>query len=401
MGALWSPLTGVPSPAFPRLLSGVHGAWDRRHAMRTVPPVGQRKVENFTVADRSRVRAIEAGTLARRLLAIEGCHGTVEAVLTNTLYLATSRGELLWLHTDGKFPHRRYVRVSFGFREIEPGMPFTASDGVLRIGDAVQVEVRKTACWSPPCVRPGATLTVAELRAGLGRAAETVRCSLAPASDDGFLRLVLGSLPGGTGPSAWPPLLQTASAAVERVAAACRNRDLPAVFEAGFELIGLGPGFTPAGDDYLGGLLFTLHHLHRASADLPPWGEGWVAGFLAATRSLTGWASHAILSDLACGHGPGPLHDLVARVLNPAPASDLAACVDCLCRIGHSSGRDVLAGVLTARWWVAGTRDGGNWWRADNSLGTTDRRRSRPWPPGGMWGDQRWGRRCERWGDCR
>ncbi|MFH1609727.1 MAG: DUF2877 domain-containing protein, partial [Candidatus Bipolaricaulota bacterium] len=197
--------------------------------------------------------------------------------------------------------------------------------------------------------------------AGLGRAVETVRCSLGPASGDGFLRLVLRSLPGGEAVPSSPcsALLQAAPALVERAVAACRNRDLPAVFEAGFELVGLGPGFTPAGDDYLGGLLFTLHHMHRASADLPPWDEGLVAGFLAATRPLTGWASHAILSDLACGHGPGPLHDLMASVLNPAPASELAVCVDRLCRIGHSSGRDVLAGVLTARWWVAETRDGG------------------------------------------
>lgn len=308
--------------------------------------------------NQSQIWAIAAGALARRLLVVEGCHGTVEAVLTNVAYLATASGELLWLSTDGQIPHRRYVRVPYGLLEIEPGMSFSARDGVLRIGDDVRIEMTQAMCWSPPWEWPGAGLTREEARARFGTLLAAVQRTLEPASDNGFLWLVADPSRGGTEVAASSPYLDAASAVVERLRAACRERSLPDVLEVGLELVGLGSGFTPAGDDYMGGLLFTLLHLHRTSAGLAMWDEERVAGFLATARPLTGWISHAILSDLARGHGPGPLHDLVGSVLSSAPAPVLAVCVGQLCRIGHSSGRDLLAGTLAASWATEARRGG-------------------------------------------
>jgi len=310
------------------------------------------------IGERSRAWAIAAGALARRLLVVEGCHGTVEAVLKNVVYLATASGELLWLSTDGQVPHRRYVRISYGLPEIEPGMSFSARDGVLRIGDDLRIEMTQAMCWSPPWEWPGAGLTREEARVRLGTLFAAVQHVLEPSSEGGFLRLVAGPSWGGTEAVASHPYLDAASAAVERLRSACRERNLPDVLEVGLELVGLGPGLTPAGDDFLGGLLFTLLHLHHTSASLTIWDEERVAGFLAIARPFTGWISHTLLSDLARGHGPGPLHDLVGNVLSPAPAPALAACVDQLCRIGHSSGRDLLAGALAATW-TTEVRNGG------------------------------------------
>ncbi|MEW6216621.1 MAG: DUF2877 domain-containing protein [Candidatus Bipolaricaulota bacterium] len=152
--------------------------------------------------------------------------------------------------------------------------------------------------------------------------------------------------------------LQAMSAAVDGVGDACRRGALSGVLEAGLGLAGLGPGFTPAGDDYLGGLLFTLRHLHCASAGVTRWDERLVGDFLAKVRPHTGWVSHTILCDLARGHGPGPLHDLIGGLLS-ALGPALADSAGRLCQIGHSSGRDLLAGALTARWWMDGARDGG------------------------------------------
>ena len=150
------------------------------------------------IGERSRAWAIAVGALARRLLVGEGCHGTVEAVLKNVVYLATASGELLWLGTDGQVPHRRYVRIPYGLPEIEPGMSFSARDGVLRIGNDLRIEMTQAMCWSPPWEWPGAGLTSEEARARLGTLSSTVQRMLEPASDGGFLRLVAGPSWSGT-----------------------------------------------------------------------------------------------------------------------------------------------------------------------------------------------------------
>jgi hypothetical protein len=303
------------------------------------------------------VEAIAVGALARRLL-VAGCRGTVEAVLKSIVYLSTAGGELVWLTADGQVPHRRYVRVRYRLPEIEPGMAFVAQGGALWIGGGVRIETTQAACWSPAGEQSAAGLTRVEARARFRALRATVQDMPQPVlPDEGRLNLAVGC------PQAWtaaslPPCLGVTSAVAERLWAACRARNLSDVLEAGLELVGLGPGFTPAGDDYLGGLLFTLYHLQRASTGVRSWDEERVADFLTQARRLTGWVSHVILSDLARGHGPGPLHDLVGSMFDPAPASDLAVHADRLCRIGHSSGRDMLAGVLAAAWATDGY-DGG------------------------------------------
>jgi hypothetical protein len=119
------------------------------------------------------------------------------------------------------------------------------------------------------------------------------------------------------------------------------------ITQSGLRLVGLGPGLTPSGDDYLGGLLFTAHRLKAAYPTEFSWGAGPVLDFLYRARPQTNRISHTILSDLAHGHGPEPLHDLVNSLLQAEKARPLLSSVDRLIGIGHTSGWDMLAGVLT------------------------------------------------------
>src|SRR5690606_2166922 len=104
-------------------------------------------------------------------------------------------------------------------------------------------------------------------------------------------------------------------------------------------LIGLGPGLTPSGDDFLIGLLVGLHGLGRKR----------LAGALAASVRIasvegTGMISRAHLLAACDGLGAEALHRaLAALVACDVPAFDRA-----LVRLddtGHSSGRDALAGL--------------------------------------------------------
>ena len=64
--------------------------------------------------------------------------------------------------------------------------------------------------------------------------------------------------------------------------------------------------------------------------------------------------SHAILRDHAFGHGPEPLHDVVASLLK---GQDLGCTIEGakrLIAIGDTSGWDILAGMLTGMLLVEG-----------------------------------------------
>ncbi len=105
-------------------------------------------------------------------------------------------------------------------------------------------------------------------------------------------------------------------------------------------LIGLGPGLTPAGDDFVGGAMIALHAygdtaLARRIAE-------WALP-LAATR--TGRISRAHLACAAQGQGHEALHTLLCS-LNDGPAMRRALAK--LARIGHTSGLDAAAGALLA-----------------------------------------------------
>jgi hypothetical protein len=104
-------------------------------------------------------------------------------------------------------------------------------------------------------------------------------------------------------------------------------------------LIGLGPGLTPSGDDFLMGALALLDalgqtNIHAALAQA-------VAG---AAPTLTSPLSACFLRAAAAGHVGESLHDAVASLL----AGNADAAVAAAQRIGHTSGWDMLAGVAVA-----------------------------------------------------
>ena len=112
-------------------------------------------------------------------------------------------------------------------------------------------------------------------------------------------------------------------------------------------LVGLGVGLTPSGDDFLGGLFFAARSLHQAYPEDFPWAEDAVSELLDWAKTRTHPISHAIFSDLALGHGPEPLHDLIGGLLDGRDLDPVMEAALRLTAIGHSSGWDMLAGAVT------------------------------------------------------
>jgi len=124
------------------------------------------------------------------------------------------------------------------------------------------------------------------------------------------------------------------------------------------KLIGLGPGLTPSGDDFLGGVLIALRAL-----GWPDVAETMGRWLLRRAGTRTHAISCAHLRCAADGAGAAVLHDTLAALVSPG-APGLGARLDAVAAMGHSSGWDALAGMALVA----------NFAAAAESLGRSGRR---------------------------
>ena len=106
------------------------------------------------------------------------------------------------------------------------------------------------------------------------------------------------------------------------------------------QLIGLGPGLTPSGDDYLGGVLVGLRWVGRGPQADSLW--RWLEPRLAqGTSAISG----AHLAAAAQGEVHEALHEVLAD-LSAWETPDLLPSLARLDAVGHTSGWDALAGIV-------------------------------------------------------
>jgi hypothetical protein len=106
------------------------------------------------------------------------------------------------------------------------------------------------------------------------------------------------------------------------------------------QLIGLGPGLTPSGDDYLGGVLVGLRWLGRGAQAESLW--RWLEPRL---HERTSALSAAHLAAAAAGQVHEALHDVLDGLSAWQPP-DLHPSLSRLDAVGHTSGWDALAGIV-------------------------------------------------------
>ncbi len=245
--------------------------------------------------------------------------GVVRAVFQRSCYLECAQGR-----------HICVGDVSIGRGPINALMRhFVAPERGQRVG----VSLKHARLWQQPKlnVLPWTTEVVAHLTwAAQGRIPQ-----------DGLGGLITG---------ATSPLIARARPALDALAVWLASRQKSTSQAQG--LIGLGPGLTPSGDDYLVGLLIGLRGMgHPVLADRL-W--AWLEPLLAtATNAIS--ASH--LQAAATGEGHEVLHDCIHAV---SQGQALEAALAALACVGHCSGWDALAGVVAAAQIVQGRAAQGN-----------------------------------------
>ena len=221
------------------------------------------------------------------------------------------------------FPSALYLDVGGSL------LPVVTSDG-LRLPTALALGGRlPTPGWG---VRPGDAVDVGAGRVRLPAADVVAVRAWRPRRVAPAARPV--SVPAGIdrGSEAWRPV------AADLARLLLDGRDpVPSVRA----LVGAGRGLTPAGDDVLCGLLLGLRLAGRVDAVALLWAA--VQGRLGGTTTL----SAALLTEAADGYAVPQVVELASALgRGAAPAAVVAAGE--VAAVGHSSGRDLLAGLVGA-----------------------------------------------------
>jgi len=220
---------------------------------------------------------------------------------------------------------RRSCYVAFGERYVCVGdaslgcgpLNALAPDFVLpAIGDRLALQSEAAELWTPAALSPVAMPDVRTLqRAARGRVPrEGLGCLVMDAHN---------SLSGHA---------QPALEAIERWLVG------NALDDEAQTLIGLGPGLTPSGDDYLGGVLIALRQLGREAQARGLW--RWLEPRLKRTSAISG----AHLAAAAAGEGHEALHACLQALCERN--ADWTRALTELDSVGHTSGWDSLAGVV-------------------------------------------------------
>lgn len=218
----------------------------------------------------------------------------------------------------GGLPNGVLVAEPFDPRSlgIRPGMAVTIDDGRLAIGDGLLVlgagEARR---WRPQ-LRPLPVPRDLRLRAAIaGR--------VAAGRPDGLDGMV------------------SAAGSFGALAAAMGSGSDAAIVWAGRNLVGLGAGLTPAGDDVLVGLTAGLTALgdSRGSAFAGAWAHHAIGRTTVVAESAHRHAAIGAYSER--------IHDVLAAIVG-APTGAIPVAVEAAAAWGATSGVDTLAGIVLA-----------------------------------------------------
>lgn len=288
----------------------------------------------------------QIGVKAQRCLTSPGFSGRVIAAGNSAVYIATDDGELLAACPMDAQPHPRSFLTDLNLSLFQEGLRAWAEEGELYFSNGISLYLGEGEAWFrssavPPCVAPFPVFC--------SRVGDLLDAALnAHAGENLGLALPLFSH-GDNSPlleENISPLIIAGVQTVHELLPVCRLGDLQPVLKLSEQLIGLGPGLTPSGDDCVGGLIFMARHLKAAYPQEDWWRGGDAGGFLIRSKAMTSWISHVLLADLAEGQSHESLHDLAEALVADSEKFDAAFHVRRVTAIGHSSGWDILTGML-------------------------------------------------------
>ncbi len=224
---------------------------------------------------------------------------------------------------------------------VAKGIAVAASPMGIELGRHVFVDWRQAVLWHPvlPVLNTGSPTVGSNLSAlGHALAAAGEKC--------GFVGL-FGKQP--------LDLFQQALADRSRaLLGALVARNPKDIAEAAFPLLGLGPGLTPSGDDFLLGLMACLSLAGHPDQEVLPV----LQSIVTQGKAQTNLISYAALFHAAQGQVRACICALLQALAGAEPADVLPGAIRQVMEIGGTSGCDICAGIYAG---LALALPGGGW----------------------------------------
>jgi hypothetical protein len=278
----------------------------------------------------------------------EGFAGSVLSVFTGACNLVSDQGEVLALVSQrvGNGP-LNIVLEGDGFlaRGLEVGLPVKGDRRGIRVGEALnnepyRVSLAEAEVWEPRLKREGLTVDWPGLKASLAILHDHL-IAQAPAESLACLP-VTGAAAGRSVESAYR---RAARRAIEGLLAALQAGDRQGINAGAAALAGLGPGLTPAGDDFLLGLMAGLRMWPQFLAGKGLSVEEACQAIYGAAAGRTNLLSMALLRSAKEGMFGEAWHELLAA-LRQGKAAKVRRARDRILGFGGTSGADALSGFL-------------------------------------------------------
>ncbi len=282
------------------------------------------------------------GSIAAEILNRPGS-GHVEAVFETTFYVAVNSQLICVGRIDMKpGPVNCITRTSntmdWRISGLKHGVAVTIGSKTITVGDKFQFPLNRTRIWHPKT--PARNLEAGKIGKGIA----ALQRALTSRDDiDGLGCFLIPKYRPKPNDYVCRAAEKPMGDAGKWLRAGLRPHGTDAMKDLAWveKLSGLGPGLTPSGDDFLGGIMIALHALGNASLSQQLWPT-----INRYTEEYSNPISLTHLSAASNGLGAAAIHEMLTAVLN----GDVAAIDTAICdvaAIGHSSGWDIMAGVLT------------------------------------------------------
>ena len=262
--------------------------------------------------------------------------GSVSALFDSSFYIEIEGGLVCLGHTEMHTSSLNLVTdvpasVHWSASGLRTGDPVWISADRLRVGNRFVFSTDTATQWSPNPIPT--TWTTASLKAGLDLASEIGEC-LAP--NEGLARFIQTPRPQ------FDRLTVCAYAAspIDGFYHWLSNMHPGPNWPPG--LLGLGPGLTPSGDDFIGGMMIAFHVIGNGRTAEKIWRV-----VKPHAANMTNAISCAHLQSAAEGYGSAALHHALAAILC-GRKKDIRLAMIGAAAIGHTSGWDALAGAVVA-----------------------------------------------------
>jgi hypothetical protein len=283
---------------------------------------------------------------------VPNSEGVVLATFSNVAYLRHASDEVIWLVTEDAPMHRRALRCSGSLPEMSANTPYIVKNKVITLETGVAFNLSHAKKWKAISPSSDKVLPIKDFKARLELFLSFYKNFPTPTGLGIFIPKIFKSICDPMTIRTPKDMVITASQRfawpkIDRIVSACFTHDFDEIFKHGEKMIGLGEGLTPSGDDFMGGLFFCIRTLQDLYSPFHPSVFSKLELFLEKSKSRTNLISYTLLKDHANGHASETLHGFIHALSTGQDLETMNKLGSDLIRIGHSTGWDILTGLLT------------------------------------------------------